>query len=177
MLSKLRFMIFSVVLSASLLSITQRAEAFEVRHNLGAGVGIPFGIVGVAYGLEINLIDSIAVMPSLALGTSVLAGSTEEVGLRLLFGDKNARIRIGVSYWSGTNTIVKTGFLSYETMNGTTAGVNLRAQLGSKRDHVIDVHILKNITPTNTELQQRFGATTTENSKGTLLGIGYMYRF
>ena len=177
MLSKLRYIILSTVISVSFITNIQRAEAFEVRHNLGAGVGIPFGIVGVAYGLEINITDSIAIMPSLALGTSVLAGSTEEVGLRLLFGDKNARIRVGVSYWSGTNTIVKTGFLSYETMNGTTAGLNLRAQLGSKRDHVLDVHVLQNITPTDDELQQRFGATTTENSKGTLLGIGYMYRF
>ena len=177
MFSKLRFIILSIILSTSLLSITHRAEAFEVRHNLGAGVGIPFGIFGVAYGLEINVIDSIAIMPSLALGTSVLAGSTEEVGLRLLFGDKKARIRIGVSYWSGTNTIVNTGFLSYETMKGTTAGVNLRAQFGSKRDHVLDVHILKNITPTDDELQKRFGSINTENSKGTLLGVGYMYRF
>lgn len=177
MFSKFRFIILATIISISFMTSMHRAEAFEVRHNLGAGVGIPFGIVGVAYGLEINVIDSIAIMPSLALGSSVLAGSTEEVGLRLLFGDKNARIRVGVSYWSGTNTIVKTGFLSYETMNGTTAGVNLRAQLGTKRDHVIDVHMLKNITPTDSELQQRFGATTTENSKGTLLGIGYMYRF
>ena len=177
MFSKFRFIILATIISISFMTITQRAEAFEVRHNLGAGIGVPFGIVGVAYGLEINVIDSIAIMPSLALGTSVLAGSTEEVGLRLLFGDKNARIRVGVSYWSGTNTIVKTGFLSYETINGNTAGVNLRAQLGSKRDHVIDVHVLKTITPTDAELQQRFGSTTTENSKGTILGIGYMYRF
>ena len=176
MLTKLRVVILSTLISASFFTMAQRAEAFEMKHNLGAGIGVPFGIVGVSYGLEMNVTDSFAIIPTIATGTSVLAGATDEVGLRLLIGDKNARIRFGASYWTGTNTIVDTGSLTYESMKGDTAGINLRIQLGSKRNHTIEVHMLRTITPSDDEVFQKYGVTR-KNDSGVLFGVGYVHRF
>ena len=157
MVAKLRIVILSTLISVSFFTMAQRAEAFEMKHNLGAGIGVPFGIVGVSYGLEMNVTDSFAIIPTIATGTSVLAGATDEVGLRLLIGDKNARIRFGASYWTGTNTIVDTGSLTYESMKGDTVGINLRVQLGSKHNHTIEVHMLRTITPSDDEVFQNTG--------------------
>lgn len=157
MVTKLRIVILSTLISVSFFTMAQRAEAFEMKHNLGAGIGVPFGIVGVSYGLEMNVTDSFAIIPTIATGTSVLAGATDEVGLRLLIGDKNARIRFGASYWTGTNTIVDTGSLTYESMKGDTVGINLRVQLGSKHNHTIEVHMLRTITPSDDEVFQNTG--------------------
>lgn len=176
MFSKLHLIVLSMVISTSFLGVIQRVEAFEMKHNLGAGIGVPFGIVGVSYGLEMNVTDSFAIIPTIATGTSVVAGATDEVGLRLLIGDKNARIRFGASYWSGTNTLIKTGSSTYESMKGDSAGINLRIQLGSKRNHTIEVYMLRAITPDDDEVFQKYGVSR-ENESGVLFGVGYVHRF
>ena len=173
MFSKVHFSLLVTIIL--IFSLGPRADAAEIHHNLGAGLGVPFGIVGISYEMEIELTDSFSIGPSLAGGTSVLAGRTSEVGLQLHFGDKNKRVRFGMSYWNGTNTIVKTGYLSYDSANGNTAGLKLRIQLGAKRNNCIDVHILRALTPSDAELKQRFGVSKKEND--TLLGVGYVHRF
>lgn len=176
MSANFRKLLLLSIISISFLTTSQRAEAFEIHQNLGAGIGIPFGIFGVSYELEVNIIDSIAIGPTLALGTSILDGGASEVGLQLHFGHKDALLRYGLSYWSGTNTIIETSFENYETEEGETAGINLRIQFGSQRDNAIDVHILKILDPDEDEIRQRFGSGAQQGGD-IKIGVGYVHRF
>ncbi|VAW62488.1 hypothetical protein MNBD_GAMMA11-1683 [hydrothermal vent metagenome] len=177
MLKKYRISALSAIILAASSVTVQKAEAVEFYNNFGAGVGVPFGIFGVSYELEMNLTDWFAVGPTVAVGTSILGGGTTEVGLQLHFGDKNSLLRYGVSYWSGTNTIVETSFDEFETLDGETIGINLRIQLGSRRSHSIDVHVLKILTPDEEEVQNKLGFGVDAEGGDVKLGVGYVYRF
>ena len=141
MLLKIRNILLITILSFSSLILSQHVNAIDSKHNIGVGVGVPFGILGVSYGFEMNIINnSIAIIPSVAVGTDIFAGATSEAGVRVLFGNKTNRLRYGISFWSGNNTIIDNNDSTYTQVTGTTAGVNLRIQLGAKKTHIIDIH-------------------------------------
>jgi len=91
------------------------------------------------------------------------------------FGDSQGPFRFGISYWSGTNTIIETSFDEYTTEDGDTAGVNLRFQFGSDRRSALDVHVLQIINPEEDELVQRYGAVA--EGGDVKIGVGYIHRF
>lgn len=176
MILKTRNILLITVLSFSSLFLSPHVNAMELKHNIGVGVGVPFGIFGASYGFEMNLTDSFAIIPSVAAGTDILAGSTSEVGMRVLFGNKSNRVRYGLSYWNGNNTIIDNNDTTYTQVTGTTAGINLRIQLGANKNHIIDIHALRRVSPTTQEIEKKYNATS-KNSSGTLLGLGYVVRF
>lgn len=80
------------------LSSNLYAQDFE----LGAGLGIPYGILGA--NIEYYPIDNVSV--SLGLGTTVVAGAAHDIGLQYYFGTKGSwSPRISVH--SGTNGAIK----------------------------------------------------------------------
>ena len=172
-----RTTVLSTVLLLSFLLITHRAEALDTNHNISVGAGIPYGFIGVNYGFEMNLTNTFAIIPSVAVGTTITAGASSEIGLSMLFRGKNERIRYGFSLWNGTNTVLKIGESTYVSEEGITAGINLRLQLGANKVHGIDFYVLQAITPTNDELEQKYSVKRKGLIPGRLFGTGYVYRF
>lgn len=133
-------------------------NADNIHHNIGAGAGIPFGLLGVSYELETDLNDSIS------LGPVVSAGEGWNVGLQSHFLDKNQPVRLGLSAWYGTNATVNS-----KLKNGVTIGMDTRFQFGNDLRNIIDFHILYVAsveTPYNIDDVNR-----------VVLSLGYKFRF
>jgi len=180
-----RFTLRRIVLSFSSLLLviaSTQAQAFSASTNFGAGFGIPYGMFGVNLGVELNVADSFAIIPNVGVGTTILAGVATNIGLRVLFGDKDDLFRFGIGYWSGTNTVVETSrsFFGtdsdYETESGITQGLNFRFQFGKSRKHGLDVGVLRIITPTEDEIRQKYLVGEKQGSD-TKVSVGYLLRF
>jgi hypothetical protein len=172
----LRFFVITVAIFSSSLVTSQRAEAFDIYQNISVGMGVPYGIFGVSYELEINIIDSFAISPTVAAGTTILGGGATETGLQLHFGDKEGT-RYGISYWSGTNVLIEVDIdeLEFETEDGDTAGIHMRFFAGKQKKNIVTLHLLKVITPTEEEMLTKFGAKP--EGSDFKIGVGYGFRF
>lgn len=151
-------------------------QAFDVSNNIGAGIGIPYGLFGVNYELELNIVDSFAVGPSIGLGSTIVAGTAAQYGVKMHFLDRRSLVRIGLSYWNAVNTVVKTGSESWEAKRGNVVAADIRFQFGRKRNNGLDIYVLKILSPTKSDLEDE-GYNVTSYGSPIKFGIGYVHRF
>ena len=152
------------------------ARAFELHNNVGAGIGIPYGLFGAQYELELGFGNFVSVSPTIGAGTSLLAGAAVNGGVQLLLGNKDGLFRYGLTYWYGTNTIVESRPDHFRLKQGSTVGAKARFQFGRARRHAVDAHVLTTITPTKSELEDD-GYSVESGGNNVLLGVGYVFRF
>jgi hypothetical protein len=148
-----------------------------MKNNFGAGIGIPYGLFGINYEMELNVADSFAIGPSVGLGSTLLAGSAIQYGLRTHFLHKDSGSRFGFSYWNGVNTIIEKRFSdSWESKRGNAAGFEARFQFGAKRKHGVDIHFLYLLSPTKKDLEDE-GYDVEAYGTPVKFGVGYVARF
>lgn len=163
----LRLSIFCI-----LCGIFSEAYAKDIHHNIGLGIGVPFGgLFGISYELEIDVNDTFSIGPTLSQSVGW------DLGVQFHFLDKNELLRLGLSAWYGSN-----GYLSreededsdeYDTFKGVTLGGNVRFQLGRLRKHAIDFHILYVVS---SEFEGDEGYIRDSDSD-VVIALGYKYRF
>lgn len=172
--------IFRIILLVNLLWLSVSAQAFEIRNNIGGGIGIPYGLFGANYELELNVADFFAIGPSVGLGTTLLAGPALQYGVRTHFLDKDGLVRFGVSYWNAVNTIIEEvdifGDSSWESKRGNVVGVEARFQFGRNRTHGVDVHIMRILSPSKSDLKDD-GYDVSNYGSPIKIGVGYVHRF
>jgi hypothetical protein len=111
------------------------------QNSWGAGVGIPYGLMGV--NVDYNIISNLDV--SFGIGVNPLSGLCYNMGEKLHLASEEKRFRPRISCYYGTNTIVEEpGFLSddYTNYNGVTAGVGARIFFGATQQHGLDFDLL-----------------------------------
>ncbi len=142
----------------------------NIHHNLGTGMGIPFGgCLGLSYEFEYNINDSFSIGPTVALGTT-----GHNIGLHSHLLNKNNFFRIGFSIWYGKNSRLtfKDENIEDKIFNGFTVGVNSRFQFGSSRNHLLDFHILY---AESSEIKKYL--YNSDDVDNVLYALGYKYSF
>jgi hypothetical protein len=142
--------------------------------QLGTGVGIPYGGLGVKLGYDIDLGESLTITPTAGAGTlGSVAGSN--VGLQIFVGDSNRTFRPGFGVWNGTNTYVLNTYGEDWTGSGVTVGLTPRLQFGQAKQHIVDLNLLY-ISTSSMNCPRGYYCQTLDNNR-VKLGVGYSYRF
>jgi len=158
-------MMFLFSLNSNLLA------AGSLHHNIGGGLGIPYGAIGFGYELENDISPGFSVGPAMGFGSNFGDGSAWNIGIKTHFLNKDRLFRPGISLWYGTNSYVDLTNGDTESGEGLTLGFDLRFQIGRIRRHVIEFYLL-NIISDN--IDDQYEEKSDSNIK---FGTGYMFRF
>jgi len=149
------------------------------KFDLGVGLGIPYGILGV--NAEYYPLDTFSL--SGGVGTTILAGVGYDVALNYYFGqNKQSWIpRISVHY--GTNGILETLSFSndddYESFEGVSVGVGVKRMMDNSSGFAFDVFYIasSDLFDRVDELREQGVEVDTFGPERFKIGVGYVYRF
>ncbi len=113
-----------------LFTLTFSAPAYsnQLEHVIGWGLGVPYGGIGANYELSVN--DYFA--PTVGLGL-LPENIGWNVGARLYYPGRDAKLRGRVTALYGTNTLLKRtiwGKEEYDTDTGLTGGIGINWRFG-----------------------------------------------
>ncbi len=141
------------------------AKANEFEHNLGIGIGLPYGGWGLNY--EFGATDYFA--PTFGIGER--RDTQWNVGFRLYYPGKSAKFRFRTTFLYGSNTIIKreypNGRSEYEAREGASAGPGFNWRFGEKWGFDFDFFIVDSDIPDGYE----------EKSSGNIIALGFVRRF
>jgi len=148
-------------------------EDIKRKSSIGAGFGIPYGVLGV--NLELYTSQNIAI--TAGVGSTIIAGPGYVAGARYYpgSGEENSRFRITAIY--GTNTIVEKGgsiFGSeYESYSGLSFGIGWLWGSGWEMD--IFLVVSPSVSDIEDDLKKE-GYETAQQGSGIPFKFSFGYR-
>jgi hypothetical protein len=147
--------------------------AYAAGPQIGAGIGIPYGGLGVKLSYDVDLNETVTVSPTVGVGT-VITGTGLDVGVQFYFGSRESAFRNGIGVWYGTNAVVFNFFQDWSG-KGVTLGLTPKFQFGAKKNHTVDAYLLY-IASSTMDCPNGHVCNPFDGGRAKV-GVGYAYGF
>ena len=104
----------------------------------GVGLGVPYGVLGVNTDLSVSPNVSL----TLGLGTSVVAGTAYNFGLKCYLTPPDQTFRPRISAYYGVNAIRASSFGEGKSYRGISLGAGAQWMWGQSKKHGLDFDVM-----------------------------------